>query len=142
MEGRSFQLRWISIVGPEERKSINLLTLKPLRNLEWETRENELVVLIVPKFRSRLAKKWFVPMLARPHIRVKLDAFGSYLWNKCDGTATVQEIGEQMAKKFGEPVDPLYDRIGKFVRTLARDKFILLNDEQTTLSSVEPLQSQ
>ena len=120
-------------MGRKDKKSVNLFALKPLRTLKWETRDNELIVLLIPKFRNRLAKKWFVPMLARPHIRVKLDAFGSYLWSRCDGNTTVEEIGEQMARKFGEPVEPLYDRIGKFVQTLARDKFIMLDIEQTTI---------
>ena len=120
-------------MGRKDKKSVNLFALKPLRNLKWETRDNELIVLLIPKFRNRLAKKWFVPMLARPHIRVKLDAFGSYLWSRCDGNTTVEEIGEQMARKFGEPVESLYDRIGKFVQTLARDKFIRLDIKQTTI---------
>lgn len=106
---------------------VNLLELKPRRNLEWESREGDLVTLVVPKFKNRWILRWFVPLLAKPNIRVKLDKFGSYLWRRCDGEATVKEIGEGMAAEFGEPLDSLYDRIGKFIQKLARDNFLILN---------------
>ncbi|MBM2846267.1 MAG: hypothetical protein HW407_1579 [Bacteroidetes bacterium] len=108
---------------------VNLLQLRPTRNLQWETMD-EGVVLLIPKFRNRLLVRWLVPMLAKPTIRVKLDPLGSYFWICCDGSTTVAVIGERMAGKFGETVEPLYDRIGKFVRMLARDKFLTLDLEQ------------
>jgi len=107
-------------------RTTNLLSLKPQRNLLWETAENECVVLLVPKFRNRLVIKWFVPMLAKPNIRVTLDQLGSYCWQHFDGKTTVQEIGERMSHDFSQPVDSMYERIGKFIATLARDRFVLL----------------
>lgn len=107
--------------------SINLLDLRPARNLEWEKGEDGLVAVLVPKFRNRYVVKWFVPMLAKPTIRVKLDARGSYVWTRCDGRATVGEIGKAMAAEFGEPLDAAYDRLAKFVQQLARNKFVLLS---------------
>lgn len=113
------------------RVSVNLLELKPRRNLEWETPETNLVVLLVPKFRNPLVERWFVPLLARPTLRVKLDPLGSAVWNGCDGKTTILEIGEHVAQEFGEPLEPLYERIGKFVHKLARDQFLLLDIERT-----------
>jgi hypothetical protein len=114
-------------MGPLPGEHANLLELKPRRNLQWETAEGGGVVLLVPKFRNRWVVKWFVPMLAKPDIRVKLDAFGSFCWQQCDGNTMVRDIAERMAVHFGEPADSLVDRIGKFVATLARDKFVLLH---------------
>jgi hypothetical protein len=105
----------------------NLLELKPRRNLRWEMRENGLVTLIVPKFKNKYLVRWFVPMLAKPNIKVKLDEFGSFVWNKCDGGTTVEKIGEEMAQRFGEPLGSLYERIGRFVAKLSHDKFLELN---------------
>jgi hypothetical protein len=105
-------------VSPEPDKSLNLLELKPMRNARSEEDEAGLVTLFIPKFQSRWMARWFVPMLARPEIRLKLDKYGSYLWNACDGTATVREIGKGMSEHFGEELDPLYDRIGMFIRRL------------------------
>ena len=106
------------------KESQNLLTLRPKRNIEWEPREDNLVVLLVPKFRSRFLAKWFVPMLAKPNIRVKLDERGSFVWQRCDGDTTVEIIGEQMARAFNEPVESSYHRIGKFIQQLSRSKFL------------------
>ena len=105
---------------------VNLLELKPSRNLEWEEGEGGLVVLLVPKFRNHYIVKWFVPMLAKPNIRVKLDALGSAVWTQCDGKTTVGEMGEAMVKEFDESLDSIFERIGKFIQRLARDGFLLL----------------
>ena len=114
-------------MNKEEKRPPNLLTLKPKRNLEWETQPDDNVVLVIPKFRHRLLVKWFVPMLAKPNIRLKLDERGSYVWMHCDGNTTVAKLGEEMATKYGESLDSTYERIGKFVQKLARDKFVDLN---------------
>ena len=106
---------------------VNLLELKPSRNLEWEEGEGGLVVLLVPKFRNRYIVKWFVPMLAKPNVRVKLDTLGSAVWTQCDGETAVAGMGETMAKKFDEPLDSMYERVGKFIQRLARDRFLLLD---------------
>lgn len=104
----------------------DLLAMKPKRNLQWETKDGDSVVLIIPKFKHPLLVKWFVPMLAKPNIRVKLDALGSFVWNRCDGLTSIETIGAEMSSMFGEPVEPLYERIGKFVAKLERSKFLLL----------------
>lgn len=105
----------------------NLLELRPSRNIQWNVGDDEKVTLRVPKFKHPLLVKWIVPMLAKPEILVKLDSFGSFLWNRCDGRTTVEQLGREMAERFGEPVDDLYDRIGKFLGKLARGKLIRLD---------------
>jgi hypothetical protein len=117
----------VECVSKEEKPQANLLDLRPKRNLEWETQPNENVVLVIPKFRNRFLVKWFVPMLAKPNIRVKLDDRGSYVWRRCDGSMTVAKIGEEMSAVFREPIDVTYERIGKFLQKLVRDKFVVLD---------------
>ncbi len=114
-------------VAKMRKGAMNLLELRPQRNLEWNQNEEHRVVLMVPKFRGRFARKWLMPRLRKPDIRVKLDAFGSYVWTRCDGRTTIEEIGRQMAENFDEPLDPLYDRIGQFIRRLVKDKFLTLD---------------
>ena len=118
-------------MGKTTTKTVNLLELKPRRNLSWQTNDNDRIVLLVPKFRSRLARKWVVPRLPKPDIRVTLDAFGSYVWQRCDGETTVEEIGRQMAEHFNEQLEPLYDRIGIFLRRLVKDRFLILDPSHT-----------
>ncbi len=110
----------------EQRASLNLLELRPQRNLRWETGENGRVTLIVPKFKNKYLVRWFVPLLAKPNIKVKLDALGSFVWSRCDGRTSVEQIGHEMAETFGEPLEELYERIGQFLAKLAKDKFVQL----------------
>ena len=109
----------------QTKQPLNLLELKPKRNLQWENREEDLVTLIIPKFKSEFSKKWILPNLAKPNIKVKLDTFGSFVWQRCNGETSVAVISNEMATKFGEALEPLHERIGLFLSKLARDKFVL-----------------
>lgn len=109
-----------------EQQRVNLLELKPLRNLEWEKDANGIVTLNVPKFRHPLVVKCFVPLMAKPSIRVKLDAIGSLVWENCDGATPVSVITKKMQEAFGEEAEPVYDRIGRFLSQLERDKFLII----------------
>lgn len=108
------------------KRGRNLFDLKPARNLTWETGEQELVVLTVPKFRNRLLAKLLLPRLKKREYRVKLDDVGSFIWNSCDGQLTVLEIADRVAKKFGGDADALYARVADFFKKLAREEFVVL----------------
>jgi hypothetical protein len=109
------------------KDSRNLLELKPVRVLEWETKENGSVVLLVPKFHNPFLVKYLVPRLAKPFIRLELDATGSFVWQECDGNSTVSVIADRVKSRFGENFDPDYSRIGNFIRQLLRNEFIRLD---------------
>jgi hypothetical protein len=111
-----------------KRDDRNLLELKPLRNLEWEEGENDAVVLLIPKFRHPWMRKWVVPRLKRPDFHVKTDRLGSFVWRKCDGKSTVLEISDAMGREFGADFDPAHDRICGFIRQLAKNDCVILND--------------
>jgi len=111
-----------------KKNAINLLDLRPRRNLASETLEDGLVVLLVPKFKNRPVVKWLVPRLSKPNFRVKLDAYGSFIWQQLDGAATVGEIAERLRSRFGEAVEPHYQRTGQFVQRLLHSKFVDVND--------------
>jgi hypothetical protein len=108
--------------GTEE----NLLDLKPVRNIGWEDADGEKVILLVPKFHNKFFVKWIVPNLAKPNFRVSLDEYGSFVWQRCDGSATVGEIADALKVKYGETAEPRYDRTARFVQQFLREKFLLL----------------
>jgi hypothetical protein len=110
----------------ERNTTINLLEIKPTRNLEYETGDGELIVLLVPKFQNRYIVRWVMPLLKKKFFHVKLDAHGSFIWNRCDGATTVEEISKMMQATFGEDFDPTYGRIQRFVQTLLKDKFLTI----------------
>ena len=102
----------------------NLLALKPVRNVEWESRENGLVVLCVPKFRHPLLRRWVLPRLRTPVLRVKLDDVGSFVWGLCNGENTVGMIAGKLREEFGERLDPESDRLALFFRMLEREHYV------------------
>lgn len=113
-------------------KTLNLLELRPLRSVDWEATEDGRVVLLVPKFRHPFLVKWLMPLLAKPYLRVKLDVHGSFMWSLCDGTTRVREMGERLKQKFGDEVEPVYDRMGKFLRKLEREECVVIEEPRTT----------
>ncbi|MEE9390229.1 MAG: PqqD family protein [Candidatus Aminicenantaceae bacterium] len=66
-----------------------------------------------------------LPRLKNPKYKINLDDFGSFLWELCDGTTTVQELSECMKDKFGDKIEPLYDRLALFLQSLERNRFIV-----------------
>ena len=107
-----------------DKPEINLLDLVPVKNIQWEKTEDGLVVLLKPKFQHPFFKKHVLPRLKRPYFKVKLDAVGSFVWEQCDGKQTVQEVAQNLKEKFGEEVEPLYDRIALFLQNLEKNRFI------------------
>jgi len=114
--------------GTERDTVVNLLQLTPKRNLEFEIRDEELVTILVPKFQNSFLKKWVTPQLKKQFFRIKLDAYGSFVWNLCDGSMTVSQMSELMNDKFGNDVDPDYGRIQRFVQMFLKDKFLAIPD--------------
>jgi len=102
----------------------NLLELKPMRNREWVVDEKGQVLVTVPRFTNPLLVRWLVPRLSKPNFRVRLDAFGTFVWARCDGTTPVSRIGEEMQAEFGAKAEPVYDRIGAFLQRLEREGLI------------------
>ena len=96
--------------------------LQPIRHHLWVEREGDLVTVLVPKFTSRFARRWFVPLLAKPDLRVHLDAVGSFVWGQCDGTATIRAIGERVAARFGGDAEARRLDVIRFVRKLVREE--------------------
>jgi len=110
----------------EQGERRNLLEIRPVRNLEWETEQNGTVVLLVPKFKNRYLVQYVLPHLKSPNFRVRLDEYGSAVWKMLDGNTTVGDISEKLKGTYGEEFDPRYERIGKFIANLAYNKFLLL----------------
>lgn len=105
-------------------EKINLLELIPERNIGWEKDEEGFVVLLKPKLQHPFLQKHVLSKLKRPYYKIKLDEIGSYFWEYCDGTRTVNDIAAGLANHFGERIEPLYDRIALFIQSLEKNKFI------------------
>ena len=104
-------------------RNINLLKLRPVRSTDWKE-ENELVVLLKPKFKHPFFKKILLPRMKNPFFKIKLDSVGSYTWKLCDGSSSVEEIAKSMKHKFGDDIEPLYERLAQFLQNLEKNNFI------------------
>ena len=106
------------------------MELVPVRTIEWEVhQETGLVHLKRLKFRSPLLKKLILPIFSEPYFKIKLDEVGTFVWLEIDGRKTTGMIADAAREKFGQRVHPVYERLGKFIRSLKQSRFIDFRDE-------------
>jgi len=106
---------------------LNLLDIIPVHNIKWEQNSKGQVILFKPKFKNPLFVKYILPRMKKPYYKITLDDIGSFFWENCNGSYTVKKIAELQKEKFGDKVEPLYDRIATFLQTLERNGFIKLS---------------
>lgn len=104
----------------------NVLDYVPLPAARWEMGDDQLIHLLVPKFTNRWLKKYILPRVKHPDVRIHLDDFGTWVWGHMDGTRTLLEIGRAMEAEYGESVKPVYERLGLFVNMLAQRGLVTL----------------
>lgn len=101
--------------------------LRPRRLRPHESRGEDLVSVLVPRFHRR----WLVRLAERLGLterRVNLDAQGSLVWTLCDGAHSVEEIGRALADRFGDAVNPVEERLPRFLSQLAQHEMIALEE--------------
>jgi hypothetical protein len=95
-------------------------SLVPVRQHRWEDHDDGRVTVLIPRFSGRLTRRWLMPLFRRPHVRLRLDDIGSFVWLACDGRTSVGELARALESRFGgEPADAQH-RVTSFVRKLAR----------------------
>jgi hypothetical protein len=111
--------------------SINYLELTPVRNYDHVIEENGLVSVFVPKFDI----KWIDTMMSRivksRFFKAKLDEFGTATWLEMDGNKSVQLISSYLSQKFGEKINPVDERLTKFLTELYKYNFITFKELNT-----------
>lgn len=113
-------------------KNTNSLDLIPIRKVEHIFRENELqavncvqlITLLLPKFKNEKFRKFFIPHSRSEFIQIKLDEIGSATWLFIDGKKNVQQICDILVDKFGDKVNPVEERISKFLTGLYNNRYI------------------
>ena len=108
------------------QKDRNALDMIPIRNekILWEIKEDQ-VILTINRDRTfdRLMHKLFKTPLKTT---VELEAFGSFVWQKCDGTSTIHYIANHLEEHFGEKVSPVLERLLVYIKSLRDNNFIHL----------------
>ena len=101
-------------------KGENLLDLKPMRTRKW--RRGDRVTIVVPKARSMFGRHFCDALGIKPTYNVNLD--GSAIWKMCDGRTTVRDIGKNLKNEFGDSIEPVYERLGTFIRIMRNEELI------------------
>ena len=105
-------------------KSVNTLDLTPIKLYSEEVDKDELVTVIIPKFKNKIVVKLISPKLKSDHFKVKLDKFGSATWLKINSKTKVEQIIKDLKKKFGDEIKEEHERTTKFIFQLYTQGFI------------------
>lgn len=108
--------------------NLNILELTPFRIYSHETTDNGVVSVLIPRFHNKILAKIFNSRLRDPFVRVKFDEFGSSAWLEIDGQKNVFKISQNLLQKHGEKIQPVIDRLSKFLNQLYIYKFINFNE--------------
>ena len=110
---------------------INFLELTPVRNYEHEIENNGLISVFVPKFDIIWLDRILSRIIKSRFFKAKLDEFGTETWLEIDGVKSVQMISNQLSKKFGEKINPVDERLTKFLSELYKYNFITFKELNT-----------
>ena len=95
----------------ESNEEVLNLRFKICDNIEYKVDENRIVTIIekqdhkIQKFFRKL--KFKIPL----YKEIDFDEISSEVFLQIDGDKTVKEIGDNLEKKYGEKVNPLYERL-------------------------------
>ena len=73
--------------------------------------------------------------MKNPYFTIKLDAVGSVVWKNINGKNKVYDIAKILESKFGATVEPVYNRIGIFVKALEKYNCITLSEAEHLIST-------
>ena len=107
---------------------INFLELTPVRNYEHEIENSGMVSVFVPKFDIKWLDRILSGIIKSRFFKAKLDEFGTETWLEIDGVKSVQMISSQLSKKFGEKINPVDERLTKFLAELYKYNFITFKE--------------
>ncbi len=116
----------------KERRRIlrqaNYLDLRPIRNYKEEISEEQLVTILIPKFKNAFIVKYIVPKLKSDVFKLKLDELGSATWLMINGKSNVAEIIRKLDGKFGDRIKPVEERVVKFLTQLYEQRLITFQE--------------
>ena len=106
-----------------KKQKENYLDNIPAININsWDIEEGIVIIHRANKgFYNKLAQKFFS---APPVSHIKLEDYGSFVWQQIDGKRTISQIGALVKEEFGASAEPIYQRLSKYFYTLCDTKFI------------------
>lgn len=108
-------------------RQVNWLELRPVRLRDWKEYKGR-VVLIAPRFRSEFGFKMARLLRMKPNFHIRLDTYGSQVWNLMEGDLSVGALAQRLGELYGNEVEPLHDRLEEFLFMLEANEFIAYHD--------------
>jgi hypothetical protein len=113
----------------KKKEEKNYLDNIPKINKKWELLEDGLVEITVENtgFFNTVAQKLF----KKPRYSfIKLDKYGSCVWQQIDGKKSIYEIGQILKSQHKKAANQLYERLSAFFGILERNKYVVFTNEE------------
>jgi hypothetical protein len=104
-------------------------TLYPIRDCDFEEKDNLVVVLFQNKKPSFIEKLFFKKQLEKPY-KIDLDEIGSFIWHLCDGKKNIGEITNSAKERFLEKIEPAGQRVELFINQMTKNRIIKLYEKK------------
>jgi hypothetical protein len=108
-------------------KGIDALELTPVKLQEFETAENGIITVLIPRFKWSVVHNYMVKNGRDPNFRLDLDEIGSEVWMSIDGRRKVKEVGEKVKETLGDRIEPR-ERHVKFISMMYQNKIITFKE--------------
>ncbi len=98
-----------------DNKEILNIIFKISDNLKYEVDKDNFVIIIekqdhkIQKFFRKL--KFRIP----EYKKISIDEYGSYVFLQIDGKNTIKDIGKNIEAKYGDKIQPIYERLLLFL---------------------------
>jgi hypothetical protein len=99
--------------------------------LDYEIDDGKIVTVLHKQdhWIQRCARKLAIRIPA--YRRISMDDFASFVFLSIDGTRTTREIGEILARQYGDRINPLHQRLLMFLHHIERNEhFIVRKDNR------------
>ena len=107
----------------------NLFELKPRQLRSFEELDDGTIDVILPRYGDTRIGRLLKRVLSNRPVRIHLDDIGTSVWQMCDGRRTVDEIGRSLHDRFGDRIEPVYDRLEEFLMQMKRAGLIDLENQ-------------
>ena len=112
-------------------KKANYLDLTPLRQMEFKTKDDSRVDIIMPRFKHHIWKRALQPHWKKEVIPIHLDEIGSAIWLRMDGINNVSELCKSLQATYPEKLHPPEEtekRVAQFLSLLYQQRYITFKE--------------
>lgn len=109
----------------KSKKAPNYLDYIPVRKEAQKFHENEDGNIVLHVERKSLYDKIAQKLKKTPKCSYyTMDPVGSFVWRAIDGQKTIYTIGQELLSEKGDSVEPLYERLTRYMKILELNSFI------------------